>query len=85
MSTETVVARDAPGTKETITRDDVAGWTLPEVTGLRKLLGPDWYRLLRGVVTNPLSVVGLIIVTIFILVVVSIPYSTICINSTWAY
>ena len=73
MSTETVVAREAPGPKETITRDDVAGWTLPEVTGLRKLLGPDWYRLLRGVVTNPLSVVGLIIVTVFILVAIFAP------------
>ena len=73
MSTETIVAREAPGTKETITRDDVAGWTLPEVTGLRKLLGPDWYRLLRGVITNPLSVAGLIIVTIFILVAIFAP------------
>ena len=57
MTTDTILAREAPGTKETITRDDIAGWTLPEVTGLRKLLGPEWYRLLRGVVTNPLSVI----------------------------
>ena len=52
---------------------NLRGWTLPEVTGLRKLLGPDWYRLLRGVVTNPLSVAGLIIVTVFILVAIFAP------------
>ena len=73
MTTETVVVRDAPGTKGTITRDDAVGWTLPQLTGLRKLLGPEWYRLLRGVVTNPLSVAGLIIVTVFILMAAFAP------------
>jgi peptide/nickel transport system permease protein len=73
MTTDTVLAREAPGTKETLSRDDVAGWTLPELKGLRKLLGPEWYRLLRGVITNPLSVAGLIIVTVFILMAVFAP------------
>ena len=67
MTTDSVIARDTPGSKGTIRRDDITGWTLPELTGLRKLLGPEWYRLLRGLVTNPLSVAGLIIVTVFIL------------------
>jgi peptide/nickel transport system permease protein len=73
MTTDTILAREAPGTKESITRDDIAGWTLPELKGLRKLLGPEWYRLLRGVVTNPLSVIGLIIVVVFILIAVFAP------------
>ncbi|RMG97970.1 MAG: ABC transporter permease [Chloroflexi bacterium] len=30
------------------------------------MLGPEWYRLLKGVVTNPLSVAGLIIILGFI-------------------
>jgi peptide/nickel transport system permease protein len=73
MTTETVIARETPGTKGVISRDDVAGWTLPELKGMRKLLGPEWYRLLRGVVTNPLSIAGLIIVTVFILMAVCAP------------
>jgi peptide/nickel transport system permease protein len=73
MTTETGVTREAPGTKDTITRDDIAGWTLPELTGLRKLLGPEWYRLLRGVVTNPLSIAGLVIVIFFLLMAAFAP------------
>lgn len=32
---------------------------------LERAIGPEWYRLLRGLVTNPLSVVGLIILAVF--------------------
>ncbi len=35
---------------------------------LEKALGPEWARLIRGIFTNPLSVIGLIIVTGFIVV-----------------
>lgn len=73
MTTETLIAREAPGTKGAINPDDIAAWTLPELKGLRKLLGPEWYRLLRGVITNPLSVAGLIIVTVFVLMAVFAP------------
>ncbi len=72
MTTETLVRRQAPG-QRTITRDDVVAWTLPELTGLRKLLGPEWYRLLHGLFTNPLSVAGLTIVTFFILMAALAP------------
>ena len=72
MATETIAARESPG-QRTITRDDAAAWTLPELTGLRKLLGPEWYRLLRGLATNPLSVAGLIIITLFILMAIFAP------------
>jgi peptide/nickel transport system permease protein len=72
MTTDTMAARERPGDR-VIERGDITDWALPELTGLRKLLGPEWYRLLRGVVTNPLSVAGLIIVTVFILMAVFAP------------
>ena len=72
MATDTMRPREAPG-KRTITRDDVAAWSLPELKGMRKLLGPEWYRIVRGVITNPLSVGGLIIVTLFILMAAFAP------------
>ncbi len=37
-------------------------------TRLEKALGPEWARLIKGVFTNPLSVMGLIIVAGFIIV-----------------
>ena len=72
MTSESMAAREAPGDR-VLERQDITDWALPELTGLRKLLGPEWYRLLRGVVTNPLSVAGLIIVTVFILMAVFAP------------
>jgi peptide/nickel transport system permease protein len=71
MTTETTIAREAPR-KRTVSVEEAA-WTLPELTGLRKLLGPEWYRLLRGLVTNPLSVAGMILVTVFLLLAVLAP------------
>ena len=38
MTTDTILAREAPGTKEAISRDDIAGWTLPEV--VERMLKP---------------------------------------------
>jgi peptide/nickel transport system permease protein len=74
MTTEkTAIPREIPGAKRPISRDVAAGWTLPELKGMRKLLGPEWYRMLRGVVTNPLSVAGLVIVTIYVLAAVFAP------------
>ncbi|WP_420641159.1 ABC transporter permease [Candidatus Leptofilum sp.] len=53
------------------TPDVVAGLDLNEDLGdqnrLEQLVGPEWYRLLKGIATNPLSVTGLIIVALFIL------------------
>jgi peptide/nickel transport system permease protein len=53
--------------------DDVPGFTLRELGWLERTVGPEWYRLIRGVFTNPLSVVGLIIVMLFILTAVFAP------------
>jgi peptide/nickel transport system permease protein len=72
MAQETIAAREVPG-QRTVTRDDIAEWTLPELKGLRKLVGPEWYRLLHGLYTNPLSVAGLFIVTVFILMAAFAP------------
>ena len=40
---------------------------------LERLLGPEWYRLLKGLLTNPLSVAGLIIIFGFIAVALFAP------------
>lgn len=42
-------------------------------TRLEKAIGPEWYRFLRGVFTNPLSVIGLAIVLGFIFTAVFAP------------
>ena len=56
---------------------------LREQNRLEKLVGPDWYRLLRGVVTNPLSVAGLFIVLAFVLTAVFAPVLAPPINERW--
>ena len=40
---------------------------------LETLIGPEWYRLIRGIVTNPLSLIGLGITSIYILVAILAP------------
>jgi peptide/nickel transport system permease protein len=40
---------------------------------LERTVGPDWYRILRGLFTNPLSVAGMVIIAFFILVGVLAP------------
>jgi len=39
-----------------------------EINWLQSLIGPEWYRILRGVLTNPLSITGLLLITTFVLV-----------------
>lgn len=41
-------------------------FVLPEPSGLERLLGPEWARILRGLLTNPLSVLGSLIVLLFL-------------------
>jgi peptide/nickel transport system permease protein len=48
-------------------------YALRELGRVEKLIGAEWYRLLRGVLTNPLSVTGLIIVSIFVLMAAFAP------------
>ena len=69
------------------TSDAVAGLDLNQNLGeqnrLEQLVGPEWYRLLKGVVTNPLSVTGLIIVMLFILTAVFAPILAPAPNENW--
>ncbi len=48
---------------------------LPErkIGRLERTLGPEPYRLLKGLVTNPLSIVGFIILAIFIFIAIAAP------------
>jgi peptide/nickel transport system permease protein len=46
---------------------------LRERSWLERRIGPEWYRLIKGLVTNPLSVTGLIITAFFILIAVFAP------------
>ena len=62
-----------PASDITFTADERSGWALREYTGLQKLLGPESYRLVRGLYTNPLSVAGLLIVGFFLLVAALAP------------
>ena len=70
------------------TPDAVAGLdlnqdSLSDQNRLEQLVGPEWYRLLKGVVTNPLSVAGLIIVAIFILTALFAPTLAPAPNENW--
>lgn len=47
---------------------------LHEQTGLERLVGPEWARLIKGVLTNPLSIVGLLIILGFVLTAIFAPY-----------
>jgi peptide/nickel transport system permease protein len=46
---------------------------LREIGRLERFLGPEFYRIFRGVFTNPLSVIGVGLITFFILVAVFAP------------
>ena len=35
---------------------------LREMTRLEKAVGPEWARLIKGIITNPLSVTGIVLV-----------------------
>ena len=48
------------------------GYIRPQ-SRLERLVGPEWYRLLKGIVTNPLSVIGIIIITGFLLMAIFAP------------
>jgi len=49
------------------------GLSLRQQGRIERLIGPEWYRLFRGLVTNPLSVAGIILITLFLLVAALAP------------
>ena len=48
---------------------------LPErkITWLERTIGPEFYRILKGIVTNPLSIVGTSLIALFVLVAILAP------------
>lgn len=58
MATEAVSVQPRPAVA-------ASGWTLREPGRLEQLVGPDWYRILRGLFTNRLSIAGLILLLAF--------------------
>jgi peptide/nickel transport system permease protein len=59
------------------------GGELREQTRLEKSLGPETARLLKGIVTNPLSVVGIILIVLFGLVAIFAPVLAPPPNARW--
>ncbi len=67
------MAEKALSPREVSPARDLSAYGLREMGRLEQLLGAEWYRLLRGVFTNPLSVAGLILVAIFVLMALFAP------------
>ena len=65
MATGTMPARPAFKPVDTI--------PLRQPSRLERAVGPDWYRILRGLFLNPLSVTGMVVILFFILVGVFAP------------
>lgn len=75
MTVEEVLAGSAPASIESR--------YLGKQSGLERLIGPEWYRLVKGLLTNPLSVIGLIIIFSFILVALLAPVLAPPPNAIW--
>jgi peptide/nickel transport system permease protein len=56
---------------------------LQEQSWLERLIGPEWARLVKGVLTNPLSVTGLLIILGFIFVATFAPILAPPPNANW--
>jgi peptide/nickel transport system permease protein len=60
-----------------ITDSTVSGligeYTERKVSRLEKILGPEFYRILRGIFTNPLSIIGFSLIILFFLVAIFAP------------
>ncbi|MBI4770777.1 MAG: ABC transporter permease [Chloroflexi bacterium] len=52
---------------------ELDGITLREPNRVELLVGPDWYRVLVGLYTNPLSIAGLILIVLFALIAALAP------------
>jgi peptide/nickel transport system permease protein len=49
------------------TARDIDAVALRPPSRLERVVGPDWYRIIRGLFTNPLSIAGMIIIALFFL------------------
>jgi len=61
----------APTARKRYKTDD--GFFLPEPSRLEKAVGPESARVIRGLLTNPLSVTGLVVVIFFFIVAAAAP------------
>ncbi|MCL4561566.1 MAG: ABC transporter permease [Chloroflexi bacterium] len=68
MATVETTSPQAPGL-----RGRVSDLPQRKITRLERLLGPEFYRILRGVITNPLSIIGVTLITIFIVIALAAP------------
>jgi peptide/nickel transport system permease protein len=72
--------------EEAVTTTDLASledqYVRPQ-SGLERMVGPEWYRLIKGLATNPLSVAGLIIIFGFILMAIFAPLLAPAPTPTW--
>ncbi len=53
--------------------DSTIGVATRKISRLERWLGPEPYRVLKGLVTNPLSIAGLVLIALFVLVAVGAP------------
>lgn len=65
MAAETAVARP--------TARGIEAAPLREPSRFERIVGPDWYRILHGLVTNPLSVMGMVLISLFFLIGLAAP------------
>lgn len=49
-------------------------FSMRPVGRLERLIGPDYYRILRGMVTTPTSVAGLVLITFFVILALAAPF-----------
>lgn len=60
--------------QEQTTQDSSVDYQLRKPNWLERTVGPEWYNLIHGVFSNPLSVIGLVITSLFILTAAFAPY-----------
>jgi len=78
VDAESVSKEAAPVSLQEVVTED----RLRKKNWLERHMSPQWYRLLQGVFTNPLSVIGIIITTMFILIAIFAPVIAPPINET---
>jgi len=50
-----------------------AEYSMREIGRVERWLGPEFYKMFRGIITNPLSVTGIVLIVFFILIAILAP------------
>jgi peptide/nickel transport system permease protein len=66
-------AASPTGMGPTKIREDEPELTMREIGRFERFLGPEFYQMFRGIITNPLSVAGILLIAFFILVAILAP------------